>query len=114
MKRRVDTLIWRREEGLGIGDYLTYRAGTGVSNLSRDIGIAKGVVSALVFVAMLAAGATVGDCARRTASEQKKCATGAASGGGAVAVASLVMPVLFVLSVIFSIIAVSQATATKK
>lgn len=102
---------------LAIGDYLTYRAGAGISNSSRNVGIAKVVMFVLVFLSILYAGTSASACAKQTADKQKDCVVGttAKAGGavGMVALSGIVTPILGLISLVFSIIAVSQINRSK-
>ena len=102
---------------LAIGDYLTYRAGTGISNSSRNIAIAKVAMFVLVFVSILYAGTSASACAKQTAEKQKDCMVGTtAKAGGAVgmlALSGIVTPILGLISIVFSIIAISQVNRSK-
>lgn len=102
---------------LAVGDYLTYLSGSTVGDYSRNVGIAKVTIFVLIFVSMLSAGNSVAACASRTAKEQKDCAVGAASrtGGafGILGLSSAAMPVLGIVSIVLSGIALNQTLNRK-
>lgn len=91
---------------LAIGDYMNYRSNSAISEYSRNVGLVKMALFALIFMSMLAAGHSAADCASKAANEQKDCALGAAkkSGGaaGILALSSYAMPILGVTSIVLS------------
>lgn len=97
---------------LAVGDYLTYRSNPSAGEYSRNVGLAKAALFALLFLGMLSAGHPAASCAARSAREQKACAVGIRSRAGALS--RVAMPILALLSVVLSAGAVGAALSEQK